>query len=189
MKSYALIFAVWMAGVSYGSGADEFTAKTAFHQLSQLEGRWGVADGAKSHLEIEFKLTANDSVLLEQWMIQGRLHSLTVYHLDGKRLLATHYCPQGNQPRLVMTRDSVAENIKFSFLDATNLADPKDSHQHELSFEIDDPHLAMRRGEVYLNAGQKDASSLDLVRSENAGQTAVSPLSKPSPKSQVKSRP
>ena len=48
---------------------------------------------------------------------------LTVFHLDGDRLILTHYCMAGNQPRMQATSyDAKKGEIRFQFLDATNLA-------------------------------------------------------------------
>ena len=73
----------------------------ALERLSTLEGSWKVADSDEP-FRITIEKTANDSVLLETWFVGENKHSLTVYHMDNERLIATHYCPQGNQPRLEM---------------------------------------------------------------------------------------
>lgn len=47
---------------------------------------------------------------------------MSVYHLDHGALMLTHYCAQGNQPRLraALIGD---DSIVFRFLDATNVLD------------------------------------------------------------------
>ena len=44
-----------------------------------------------------------------------------MYHLDGDRLLATHYCPQGNQPRLKLMDDGDPKRLSFAFVDGTGM--------------------------------------------------------------------
>jgi hypothetical protein len=62
-------------------------------------------------------------------------------------LLATHYCPQGNQPRLALAgRDT--SGLHFVFRDATDLEPAKESHQHDLWFDLSDPDRPCR-GETY----------------------------------------
>ncbi|MBN8552669.1 MAG: hypothetical protein J0L52_07220 [Caulobacterales bacterium] len=57
---------------------------------------------------------------------------MTIYHMDGDVLVATHYCPQGNQPRLVS--DGTPQGlITFAYRVATDL-NPGESYQHDLSF-------------------------------------------------------
>ena len=69
---------------------------------------------------------------------------VTMYHLDGDRLMMTHYCSLGNQPRMrakKMAKDD--KTLSFAFVDATNLTSPKDSHMHNLVFAFkDDDHFA-----------------------------------------------
>lgn len=47
---------------------------------------------------------------------------ITMYHLDGDRLLLTHYCVAKNQPRLVATEfSSDGRSATFNYLDATGI--------------------------------------------------------------------
>jgi hypothetical protein len=138
-------------------------ANAAFDQLKQLVGRWRPADRADGSLTIHFTLTAGGTVLVESWeRASGEPHSLTLYHRDGDTLLATHYCPQGNQPRLALAgRD--AQGLHFTFRDATDL-DPAESHQHDLWFDLTDPNHPVRT-EVYSSGkGPGAPERLYLVR-------------------------
>lgn len=133
---------------------------TQFAMLAELQGEWTVEE--TEQLRIVFEVTAGGSTVMERWMVGERTHSLTLYHLDGPRLLATHYCPQGNQPRLEASADGEG-GIAFSFADATDL-DSSESYQHDL-------HIAPQadgsvlRSEVYHGPeGAGDPSSLTLRR-------------------------
>lgn len=97
------------------------------------------------------------------WEVEGRSHSLTLYHRDGDKLLATHYCPQGNQPRMDMalSADGV---ITFSFRDVTDFDPADEQHQHDLSFDLSDPDR-ITRSEHYLDGdGNLHPSGLVLTR-------------------------
>jgi hypothetical protein len=59
-------------------------------------------------------------------------------HLDGDRLLMTHYCGAGNQPRMKATLAPDSKSIAFDFLDATNLASADAGHMHHVVFSIPD---------------------------------------------------
>lgn len=131
-----------------------------FAMLAELQGEWAVAEN--EHLRIRFELTAGGSTVMERWMVGERTHSLTVYHLDGPRLLATHYCPQGNQPRLEAQADG-SGGIAFSFADATDL-DSSESYQHDLRIALQDDGSVLR-SEVYFGPeGPGDPSARTLHR-------------------------
>jgi hypothetical protein len=57
---------------------------------------------------------------------------ITMFHPDGDRLLMTHYCGAGNQPRMVGTLSPDGKTLTFEFLDASNLASPQAGHMHRM---------------------------------------------------------
>lgn len=101
---------------------------------------------------------------MESWMNVNKAHSLTVYHRDGDDLIATHYCPQGNQPRLKMVSPSKKGEIRFDFKDATNLENLDQPHQHGLSFMVPTGEAPLVRGETYSSKTGLDISELRLIR-------------------------
>jgi hypothetical protein len=157
-----LFSAMGMPAVAQNSEQDAGLVGPAsqFAMLAELQGEWTVDQ--TEQLRIVFEVTAGGSTVMEQWMVGDRTHSLTLYHQDGPSLVATHYCPQGNQPRLV-AQDDGEGGIAFSFAGATDL-DSSESYQHDL-------HIApqadgsMVRSEVYFGPdGPGDPSSLTLRR-------------------------
>jgi hypothetical protein len=139
------------------------SAAEAFAQLARLAGRWRPADRPESPLRIQFYLTAGGSALVESWERAGQPHSMSVYHRDGPALLATHYCPQGNHPRLALVgRD--AKGLHFSFRDATDLDRATESHQHDLWLDVTNPDRLVR-GEIYHGTDGPGAyEQIQLVR-------------------------
>lgn len=146
------------------SAKAEVTASAVFEQMKQLIGVWEREKSKNSTFNISFELIANGTTLVETWLSKGKKHSLTLYHLDGKNLLATHYCPQGNQPRLKLKANSNLNDFSFEFLDATNLASLDHSHQHSLGFQLSQSLEKVVRTESYLSASGEKASKLNLVR-------------------------
>ncbi|MBP6627713.1 MAG: hypothetical protein KA187_09920, partial [Arenimonas sp.] len=97
------------------------------------------------------------------WDVNGRSHSLTIYHRDGDTLLATHYCPQGNQPRMALA-DGEKGSIGFTFRDVTDLDKKNEQHQHDLAFELVDAD-SLIRSETYRDGdGTMHPSQLVLER-------------------------
>jgi hypothetical protein len=136
--------------VSSSALASKPNAELAFKQLTTLVGTWkgNFADG-REH-SVNYRLTAGGTVLVETWALSASRESITLYHLDGDALMAAHYCPQGNQPRLVLVSD--VERLSFTFRDGTNLKAPKKSHQHSMWLKIVDKNR-FQRNENYVENG------------------------------------
>ncbi|MEX0342577.1 MAG: hypothetical protein AB3N06_08320, partial [Erythrobacter sp.] len=124
-----LVIAANANPLSAGIATDD-TPADPFELIADLEGRWQVAETPA--LEIVFEQTARGTTIVERWETASGLHSMTVYHRDGDAVVATHYCPQGNQPRLE-ARTLDAGEVRFAFRDVTDL-DEGESHTHALRF-------------------------------------------------------
>lgn len=88
---------------------------------------------------------------MEQWYLNETTDALTLYHMDDEILMATHYCPLCNQPRLNLVYRSNDE-LGFEFVSATNLTDLTQSHQHSFQFRLIDANVFWR-SETYIGAG------------------------------------
>lgn len=155
MLRYALLFTLC---TSPALAADQ----AAFDALKPLIGSWRPADKPDSKLRVTFELIANDSVLVEDWRSPTH-RSMTVYHLDGENLLATHYCPQGNQPRMTLVRTEPDGTLRFEFRDGTNVDVP--GGYHEALLTLHHAEGVLTRGEVYAENGKPfDASAAEIER-------------------------
>jgi hypothetical protein len=138
-------------------------ARAAFATLKELVGEWEGSTPAGRSLRIHYRLIAKDSVLLETWTLGPGRESLTVYHMDGERLVATHYCPIGNQPTLQLVASADPGLLVFSYLSARNLPDPAAAHQHR--FEV---RLAGKdrfwRNETYLEGTSEGSEAVTYTR-------------------------
>lgn len=165
MKNILNLVSIIVLSLSFSVYANEKAdSNEIFSQMKTLTGVWVKEGATNTDFKIKFELTANDTTLIETWVYKGKKHSLTLYHLNGKDLMATHYCPQGNQPRLNLTNSSTTNNVSFAYLDATNLASLDDSHQHSLGFEILDSSNRLVRKESYLSKSGEELSVLKLIR-------------------------
>ncbi len=169
MRSVLLFAALLAAAPSASAERAAPLDATGFSRLATLAGVWRIDGKPDSPLRIRFELTAGGSVLLESWEREGRPHSLTVYHRDDGALIATHYCPQGNQPRLAHEPPPpsgavTAPVLDFAFRGVADL-DPGEAHLHDLRFELSDPARIIR-SEVYRGSSGDEKSRLVLVRAE-----------------------
>jgi hypothetical protein len=101
-------------------------------------------------------------VVVETWALSPTRESLTLYHMDKGALLATHYCPQGNQPRLRLT-DAAADRMAFAFRDVTDLHPATESHQHAFSLRFDGPNRIARR-ETYRTGKTDETDTVAFQR-------------------------
>ena len=134
-------------------------ASEAFERLKELAGQWtGTgADGTVAHYTYE--VVAGGSALLERCEMPHDgvpVTMLTLFTLDGPRLLLTHYCMAGNQPRMA-AQEMVGNTIAFEFLDATGLDTPDEGHMHRATFHFDGPDRFTTQWTF--RAGDKDVFS------------------------------
>jgi hypothetical protein len=121
---------------------ENIDAKAAFGRLSALAGEWE-ADTKMGKAHITYELIAGGTAIVERETMDHMPPMLTVYHLDRDRLILTHYCMAGNQPRMQATSfDAARGELRFDFLDATNLASPSAGHMRNARVRlVDDKHL------------------------------------------------
>jgi hypothetical protein len=114
----------------------------AFARLKTLVGVWE-ADLPDGKARLTYELTGGGSALVERESEDKMPSMMTVYHLDGDRLILTHYCMAGNQPRMLARGiNPETGEIQFQFLDVTNLSSPGAGHMHNARLRlIDDKHL------------------------------------------------
>lgn len=127
----------------------------AFARIKQLAGTWQ-SQSTKGWSEQEtFRVISNQhGVAVESNPPANALHDgtspessmLTVFYMDGDRLMLTHYCEAGNEPRMVATSiEDGGRTIHFSFVDAANLASPNAGHMHGAIFTfLDENHHSER---------------------------------------------
>lgn len=96
-------------------------AKKAFAKLKTLAGSW---QGTIMNIPINFTIRAASSgtAILHEGNTSADgppKQEITMFYVDGDRLLATHYCDGGNRSRFEGKLSSDEKAIEFSFLDVT----------------------------------------------------------------------
>jgi hypothetical protein len=140
----------------------------AFAALKQLAGDWrGEAPPGQLPAVIRFRIEERDSVLSETFFPGTPEQMVTMYHLDGPNLVATHYCTAGNQPQLKLNAgeskiagpSSSAGSYVFEYVGATNLRGNNDFHMGGYTLTVvDDNHIAsihtLYKGSLLLDSGK-----------------------------------
>lgn len=111
-------------------------AQKSFEQLKSLSGSWEGKASTGKPVQVDFRVTSMGSALMSE--IKGDEDMISMFNLDGDRLLITHYCAAGNQPRMVASTSPDGKTITFDFLDATNLATADTAHMNRLVISMPD---------------------------------------------------
>jgi hypothetical protein len=116
------------------SAVADSDAKKSFDAMKTLQGSWAGKTSGCMPVSVSFRMTAGNTALMSE--IQGMEDMVSMIHMDGDRLLLTHYCGAGNQPRMQARISPDQKTVVFDFVDATNLDSPKAGHMHRAVFTI-----------------------------------------------------
>ena len=146
------------------SKSERSTDAAAFARLKTLVGEWE-ADTRMGKAHVSYELIAGGTALVERETAEKMPAMLTVYHLDGDRLLLTHYCMAGNQPRMqARSFNPESGELEFQFLDATNLTAAGAGHMHDARFRLIDNNHFSSEWDFYENGQRKFAEAAQYTR-------------------------
>jgi hypothetical protein len=108
-------------------------AEKSFTQLKTLAGTWQgrfAVDPPQADMDtskptqITMRVTSRGNALVHEMAEVGTQddptrhdHPVTMFYLDGGRLLLTHYCDAGNRPRMTARTSPDGKTVEFDFLD------------------------------------------------------------------------
>lgn len=139
-------------------------AAISLQDLAFLQGNWKIENPVEEREEnfrLRYHFISRDSALVEVYGDPQKQTTETIIHADANRLMATHYCARGNQPRLIATKKQ-NNQIQFTFLDITNLKNPNDPHMVRMTFRLIDK-TKIQKEEVYKVNGKEESSTMTLV--------------------------
>jgi len=123
---------------------EDTPARIAFERFKKLGGEW-MGKSTKGWQEtIRYQVIAGGTVVVgTSFDAHPNETMMTMIHLDGERLMLTHYCVAKNQPRLVATSfEDEGRKITFTFLDGTNMPSRNRGHMDKAVFRfVDDNHV------------------------------------------------
>src|SRR5580698_1159670 len=141
MKTKSICIAVFaLASVLAAAAASAPTdTQKAFAAIKSLPGTWEGKSSEGGDVKVNFKVTSAGSAVTSE--IIGKENMVSVFNMDGpNRLLLTHYCAVGNQPRMQASASPDGKTITFNFLDATNLDSPQSGHMDHVAIAVLDPN-------------------------------------------------
>lgn len=154
-------------------------AALAFDQMKALAGTWegNINGDAKEKTTVSYRVIANGSAVVETLFGGTPVEMETIFHMDGARLLATHYCAGGNQPRLNAIKIE-PKMLTFEMIDATNLPDKKLPHMGALRIEFVDGDHIKTNWSSFADGKVGETAVFDLTRAK-AQDTAKPEAAKP----------
>jgi hypothetical protein len=137
-------------------------AQRAFAAIKSMPGAWAGKTASGEPVQVNFKVTSAGSAVMSE--ILGKEDMITMFHMDGpNRLLMTHYCGVGNQPRMQASVSPDGKIITFNFFDATNLTTPDSGHMQRMVLTmLDDNHQTEEW--VFADHGKERREVFDLHR-------------------------
>lgn len=157
MKRHALCLAVLLAATS---ALAQSSSQSPFDKLKTLSGTWSEKASNGKTGEVTYRVISGGSAIMADMSEHAMV---SMFAMDGNRLLMTHYCGAGNQPRMVGDLSPDGRTLTFDFLDATNLDSPQTGHMHHAVFTfVDANHYT--EDWTFTKDGQNQAEHMELQR-------------------------
>jgi hypothetical protein len=138
-------------------------AQKSFDRLKSLAGSWEGKNSMGEPVQVSYRITAGGSAVISEIQSHGE-DMISMIHFDGPtRLLLTHYCAVGNQPRMLAGASPDGKSITFNFLDATNLDTPQSGHMDHVVIAMLDPNHHTEEWN-FIDHGKQIKEAFDLKR-------------------------
>ena len=136
-------------------------AQKAFNAIKNMPGTWEGQTSEGDTVQVNFKTVSRGSAIVSE--ILGKDDMISVFNLDGSRLLMTHYCGMGNQPRMQANLSPDGKTITFTYVDATNLASPDAGHMQRMVLTVLDENHHIEEW-TFVDHGKEHKAVFDLRR-------------------------
>ena len=143
------------------SGAESFAS------IKSLSGNWEGKGEMNEPVHVSFKLTAGGSAVISEIISQmhGRSDDMiTMFNMDGDRLLMIHYCEAGNQPRMKASVSPDGKTLTFDFVDATNITAAQAGHMQRVIFSLVDANHHTEEWHFATADGKEIVRTFDLQK-------------------------
>ena len=158
-------------------------AQKSFDKIKTLAGSWEghvtvtppqpeMGDGTVT--QVSMRVTSRGNSLVHEMKGAGTPedparydHPVTMFYVDGDRLLLTHYCDAGNRPRMTGKVSADGKTVEFDFLDVAG--GTQYGHMHHAVFTVIDANHHIEDW-TYMTPGDKPVHAhMDLQRTKDGG--------------------
>lgn len=148
-------------------GPDGEAARAMFARFAALHGEWVADSSAGWNETTRYEVIARGSVVMGTTDFRGApdRKMVTMFHLDGDRLVLTHYCEARNQPFLVADEIDLEEGrVVFRFAGAGNLPDRDHGHMDSAVYRFLEDGRLLSRWTWYENGEERWLENIEAVR-------------------------
>jgi hypothetical protein len=138
MRRKIMTVAACVAAAAFNLGQAKSPAAEGLDRLKALEGEWIDVDGAfgeKGKVAVTYRVTGAGHAVVETFPVGTANEMVTVYHLDGAKLVLTHYCTSNTQPRMA-SQGLQGNRLVFDYSGGTNIDTARTSHMHAVAMEF-----------------------------------------------------
>jgi hypothetical protein len=156
-------------------------AQQQFDLIKSLAGTWtttSTMEEMPGTLEVRYRVVSGGSAVEEDFMPGHQHEMISMYHMDNGRLMMTHYCAVGNQPRMVAEPctelDKDCPMIRFRLRDATNVASANDGRMGEMDMTIVDKDTFSAKWTFFQDGKADHSAKFRWTRTSTPSAEAVS---------------
>ena len=140
-------------------------AQKSFDALKSLAGTWQATfEGKPMHTTL--RVTSMGNAILHEMKGEGPDNPITMFYLDGDRLLLTHYCDAGNRPRMAGKLSPDGKTLEFDFVDVGNYSASQGGHMQHAVFTMIDGNHHTEEWTFMLEGKPPMVARLDLQRTK-----------------------
>jgi len=163
---FSLVGTPALVGAEPPAMADEAAAQ-AYARFEALAGTWHAESTKGWSEQVTFEVIARGSVVMSTTTFRDApdRKMVTMYSLDGARLVATHYCEARNQPHLEATK--IADDgstVQFTFVRGGNLESRDHGHMDQAIFSFVDANEFSSRWTWYQDGGEDWMEEIEYRR-------------------------
>jgi hypothetical protein len=142
-------------------------SQQSFDSIKALTGNWEGKSDMTDPVQVSFRVTSGGSAVMSEIVshMDGKSDDMiSMFNMDGDRLLLTHYCEAGNQPRMKASVSPDGKTLTFDFVDATNLTATQPGHMQRAIFNIIDANHHTEEWHFATGNGKEMVRTFDLQK-------------------------
>lgn len=137
----------------------------------QLEGEWVGThvnhEGQEEQLMLVYRNVSGGTAVEERIFAGTSKEMITVYHGDGSnRVLMTHYCALGNQPRLKL-QETDGKVFDFVYVDGVGIDRETTGHMGGMKMTLVDENTIQSEWAYYEGGKEKNVTKMTFVRTSS----------------------